>query len=475
MKNYTRKTKIICTLGPSTDSEETLKALINAGMNVGRFNFSHGLYDEQENRLAMLEKVREELDVPVAALLDTKGPEIRLTTFEKGSVVLKEGQEFTLTTKEVEGNENIVGISYKDLPSDVEKGVHILIDDGLIDMEVLEVSSTDIKCRVVNGGKISDRKGVNVPNVDLTMPFLSPKDRKDLIFGVQHGFDFIAASFVRTADDVREMRAFLKEYGGDDIQIIAKIESYQGIKNIDAIIKEADGVMVARGDMGVEIPLEDVPAIQKMIIKKGYKAGKFVITATQMLDSMMKNPRPTRAEATDVANAVYDGTSAIMLSGETAAGKYPVEACDTMARIAIKTEQDINYTSRLKEREVIKNPSVTDAVSHSACTMSSDLNASAIMTVTMSGRTAHMVSKYRPESPIIAGCIKKKVWRQMGLCWGVTPMLIEEKNDAEELFAHAIDRAEDAKLLEEGDTVIITAGIPLGISGTTNMIKTVYV
>ncbi len=475
MKNYTRKTKIICTLGPSTDSEETLKALINAGMNVGRFNFSHGLYDEQENRLAMLEKVREELDVPVAALLDTKGPEIRLTTFEKGSVVLKEGQEFTLTTKEVEGNENIVGISYKDLPSDVEKGVHILIDDGLIDMEVLEVSSTDIKCRVVNGGKISDRKGVNVPNVDLTMPFLSPKDRKDLIFGVQHGFDFIAASFVRTADDVREMRAFLKEYGGDDIQIIAKIESYQGIKNIDAIIKEADGVMVARGDMGVEIPLEDVPAIQKMIIKKGYKAGKFVITATQMLDSMMKNPRPTRAEATDVANAVYDGTSAIMLSGETAAGKYPVEACDTMARIAVKTEQDINYTSRLKEREVIKNPSVTDAVSHSACTMSSDLNASAIMTVTMSGRTAHMVSKYRPESPIIAGCIKKKVWRQMGLCWGVTPMLIEEKNDAEELFAHAIDRAEDAKLLEEGDTVIITAGIPLGISGTTNMIKTVYV
>ncbi len=475
MKNYTRKTKIICTLGPSTDSEETLKALINAGMNVGRFNFSHGLYDEQENRLAMLEKVREELDVPVAALLDTKGPEIRLTTFEKGSVVLKEGQEFTLTTKEVEGNENIVGISYKDLPSDVEKGVHILIDDGLIDMEVLEVSSTDIKCRVVNGGKISDRKGVNVPNVDLTMPFLSPKDRKDLIFGVQHGFDFIAASFVRTADDVREMRAFLKEYGGDDIQIIAKIESYQGIKNIDAIIKEADGVMVARGDMGVEIPLEDVPAIQKMIIKKGYKAGKFVITATQMLDSMMKNPRPTRAEATDVANAVYDGTSAIMLSGETAAGKYPVEACDTMARIAVKTEQDINYTSRLKEREVIKNPSVTDAVSHSACTMSSDLNASAIMTVTMSGRTAHMVSKYRPESPIIAGCIKKKVWRQMGLCWGVTPMLIEEKNDAEELFAHAIDRAEDANLLEEGDTVIITAGIPLGISGTTNMIKTVYV
>jgi pyruvate kinase len=475
LKNYTRKTKIICTLGPSTDSEETLKALINAGMNVGRFNFSHGLYDEQENRLAMLEKVREELDVPVAALLDTKGPEIRLTTFEKGSVVLKEGQEFTLTTKEVEGNENIVGISYKDLPSDVEKGVHILIDDGLIDMEVLEVSSTDIKCRVVNGGKISDRKGVNVPNVDLTMPFLSPKDRKDLIFGVQHAFDFIAASFVRTADDVREMRAFLKEYGGDDIQIIAKIESYQGIKNIDAIIKEADGVMVARGDMGVEIPLEDVPAIQKMIIKKGYKAGKFVITATQMLDSMMKNPRPTRAEATDVANAVYDGTSAIMLSGETAAGKYPVEACDTMARIAVKTEQDINYTSRLKEREVIKNPSVTDAVSHSACTMSSDLNASAIMTVTMSGRTAHMVSKYRPESPIIAGCIKKKVWRQMGLCWGVTPMLIEEKNDAEELFAHAIDRAEDANLLEEGDTVIITAGIPLGISGTTNMIKTVYV
>ncbi|MCR4782458.1 MAG: pyruvate kinase [Lachnospiraceae bacterium] len=475
MKNYTRKTKIICTLGPSTDSEEKMRALIEAGMNVGRFNFSHGLHEEQEARLALLEKVRDELDAPVSALLDTKGPEIRLDTFEKGSVVLKEGQEFTLTTKDVTGNENTVGISYKDLPSDVEKGSHILIDDGLIDMEVLEVSKTDIKCRVVNGGKISDRKGVNVPNVDLTMPFLSPKDKKDLIFGVQHGFDFIAASFVRTADDIKEMRAFLKEYGGDDIQIIAKIESYQGIKNIDAIISEADGVMVARGDMGVEIPLEEVPPIQKMIIKKGYKAGKFVITATQMLDSMMKNPRPTRAEATDVANAVYDGTSAVMLSGETAAGKYPVEACATMAKICERTEKDINYVSRLKEREIRKNPSVTDAVSHSACTMASDLNASAIMTVTMSGRTAHMVSKYRPASPIIAGCIKKKVWRQMGLCWGVTPILIEEKTDAEELFSYAVDVAEKAKLLEEGDTVIITAGMPLGISGTTNMLKTIYV
>lgn len=475
MKNYTRKTKIICTLGPSTDSEEKIKALIEAGMNVSRFNFSHGSHEEQEKRLAMLEKVRTEMNAPVAALLDTKGPEIRLGTFEKGSVILKEGQEFTLTTNEVSGNEKMASITYKGLPNDVEKGSHILIDDGLIDMEVLELNDTDIKCRVINAGKVSDRKGVNVPNVDLTMPFMSPKDRKDLVFGVQHGFDFVAASFVRTGEDVKEMRAFLKEYGGDDIQIIAKIESNQGIKNIDEIIKEADGVMVARGDMGVEIPLEEVPSIQKMIIKKVYKAGKVVITATQMLDSMMNNPRPTRAEATDVANAVYDGTSAIMLSGETAAGKYPVEACATMAKIAIRTEQDINYTNRLKEREIRKNPSVTDAVSHSACTMSSDLNASAIMTVTMSGRTAHMVSKYRPESPIIAGCIKEKVWRQMSLCWGVTALIIDEKNDAEELFAHAIEKAQEAKLLEEGDTVIVTAGLPLGISGTTNMLKAVYV
>jgi pyruvate kinase len=308
------------------------------------------------------------------------------------------------------------------------------------------------------------------------MPYISPKDRKDLIFGVQHGFDFIAASFVRTAEDVEEIRTILKQYGGEDIQIIAKIENNQGVKNIDSIINAADGVMVARGDMGVEIPLEDVPVIQKMIIKKVYNAGKFVITATQMLDSMIQNPRPTRAEATDVANAVYDGTSAIMLSGETAMGKYPVEAVRTMARIAVRTEQDINYQSRLRDRDIPKNPTITDAISHSACTMAGDLNASAILSVTLSGRTAHMISKYRPSSPILAGCMMEKVWRQMSLCWGVTPILMNRKeDDTEVLFEHAVERAEEEKLIEEGDVIILTAGMPLGISGTTNLIKAVMV
>ena len=331
MTDYRRKTKIICTLGPSTDKEEIVEELIKSGMNVGRFNFSHGLHDEQEKRLALLTKVREKLNAPVAAMLDTKGPEIRLKDFEKGQIMLKEGQKFTLTGRDIIGNEKEVGISYKELAEDVEAGTHILIDDGLVELVVDSITDLDIKCTVLNGGKISDKKGVNVPNVELSMPYISPKDRKDLVFGVQHGFDFIAASFARTAEDIEEIRTILKQYGGEDIQIIAKIENTQGVKNIDSIINAADGVMVARGDMGVEIPLEEVPVIQKMIIKKVYNAGKFVITATQMLDSMIQNPRPTRAEATDVANAVYDGTSAIMLSGETAMGKYPVEAVRTMA------------------------------------------------------------------------------------------------------------------------------------------------
>ena len=313
-KNYLRKTKIVCTLGPSTDSEETLTALINAGMNVGRFNFSHGEHKEQEDRLALLKKVREQIQAPIAAMLDTKGPEIRLCLFKEGKVVLEEGQEFTLTTREIMGDQHQVQISYDNLPNDVSKGTHILIDDGLIDMVVESVDETDIHCTVLNGGKISDRKGVNVPNADLSMPYISPKDRKDIIFGVEHDFDFIAASFVRTAEDVQAIRSLLHEYGGDQIQIISKIENNQGIQNIDAIIRASDGIMVARGDMGVEIPLEEVPALQKMIIKKTYQAGKIVITATQMLDSMISHPRPTRAEATDVANAIYDGTSAIMLS-----------------------------------------------------------------------------------------------------------------------------------------------------------------
>ena len=473
-----RKTKIICTLGPSTDKGDVLRQLILEGMNVARFNFSHGSYEEQGARLKKLRDLREELKRPVAALLDTKGPEIRLRDFEEGTVEFKKGQTFTLTTEEISGNVNRVSITYKNLPNDVKVGTRILIDDGLIGMEVVSITPVegkeeemDINCRVLNDGFVSNKKGVNVPNVDLSMPYISEKDYNDIVFGVENDYDFIAASFVRTADDVLAIRRILKEKGGEDIKIIAKIENMQGVNNIDDIIRVSDGVMVARGDMGVEIPLEDVPVMQKMIIKKCYESGKVVITATQMLDSMMKNPRPTRAESTDVANAIYDGTSAIMLSGETAAGVYPVEALKTMVRIAMRTEQDINYWYRFHTRQNPANPDVTNAISHATCTMSEDLNAAAIITVTKSGHTARNVSKYRPATPIVCGCITEKVYRQMGLCWGIVPILLEEKDNADELFDYAVDATEKAGLISRGDVVIITAGVPLGISGTTNLIK----
>ena len=477
-----RKTKIICTLGPSTDKGDVLRQLILEGMNVARFNFSHGSYEEQEARLNKLIALREELDRPVAALLDTKGPEIRLRDFEEGKVELKKGQTFTLTTEEISGTVNRVSITYKNLPNDVKVGTRILIDDGLIGMEVVSITPVagyedeedapmDINCRVLNDGFVSNKKGVNVPNVELSMPYISEKDYNDIVFGIEHDYDYIAASFVRTADDVLAIRRILKEKGGEDIKIISKIENMQGVNNIDDIIRVSDGVMVARGDMGVEIPLEDVPVMQKMIIKKCYESGKVVITATQMLDSMMKNPRPTRAESTDVANAIYDGTSAIMLSGETAAGAYPVEALKTMVRIAMRTEQDINYWYRFHVRQNPSNPDVTNAISHATCTMSEDLNAAAIITVTKSGHTARNVSKYRPATPIVCGCITEKVYRQMGLCWGIIPILLEEKDNADELFDYAVDATEKAGLISKGDVVIITAGVPLGISGTTNLIK----
>ena len=466
-----RKTKIICTMGPSTEKEGVLEKLMLAGMNVARFNFSHGDHEEQLGRLTKLRETREKLGLPVAALLDTKGPEIRLREFAEGKVMLEAGQTFTLTTEEVVGDENGVSISYKDLPKDVSVGTHILIDDGLIAMTVKEVTDTDIICEVINGGKVSNKKGVNVPNVELSMDYVSPKDYKDIVFAVKEDFDFIAASFVRTAADVKQLRDILHEHGGDQIKIIAKIENNQGIQNIDQIIEAADGIMVARGDMGVEIPIEEVPIIQKMIIKKAYHAGKVVVTATQMLDSMMSHPRPTRAEATDVANAIYDGTSAIMLSGETAAGDYPVEAVETMVRIALRTEADINYISRLRARNTNEKPSITDAISHTACLMAGDLNATSIVTVTKSGRTARMISKYRPQSPVIGGCISDKVCRQLNLSWGVSPLKIEEKQEADELFDHALERSKEAGLIQEGDTVVLTAGVPLGIAGTTNLLK----
>ena len=466
-----RKTKIVCTLGPSTDKGDVLRQLMQEGMNVARFNFSHGSHEEQKARLDKLVALREELDLPVAALLDTKGPEIRLKELKGGKAELKEGQLFTLALGDFVGDASRVAITYEDLHNDVKAGDRILIDDGLIEMKVVRLDGTDIVCEVINGGMISNKKGVNVPNVELSMPFISETDYSDIVFGIENGFDFIAASFPRTADDILQIRKILEEHDCKSVNIIAKIENKQGVDNIDDIIRVSDGIMVARGDMGVEIPMEDVPVIQKILIEKVYKAGKQVITATQMLDSMMKHPRPTRAEATDVANAVYDGTSAIMLSGETAAGDYPVEALQTMVKIASRTEQDINYMSRLKKRSILTNPDITNAIAHATCTTAMDLNASAIITVSNSGRTARMVSKYRPACPIIGCSVNKDVCRKMSLSWGVTPLLVELKHNSDELFDHAVDKAEEMGLIKQGEIVVLTAGVPLGISGTTNMIK----
>ena len=481
-----RKTKIICTLGPAVDNEDVMRALIQEGMNVARFNFSHGPHDEQMGRLKMLRKLRTELGKPVAALLDTKGPEIRLGQFEKGKTELKTGRGFTLTTDDITGTDDRVSITYKNLWNDVKPGDHILIDDGLVGLEVIEIrpvanpvnktiNPMDIVCRVLNDGVISDRKGVNVPNVDLTMPFISEKDYGDICFAVDNDYDFIAASFVRTAEDVMEIRKILAAKGGEDIKIISKIENMQGVRNIDEIIRVSDGIMVARGDMGVEIPLEDVPVIQKDIIAKVYTAGKQVITATQMLDSMIKNPRPTRAETTDVANAIYQGTSAIMLSGETAAGKYPVEALKTMVKIAVRTEADIDFNQQFSFRTKEHATNVTTAISHATCMTAIDLNAKAIIAVTRSGNTARMVSKYRPGCPIIACTPNERIWRQLNLVWGVTPLLTKEEYSMEILLLHATEAAEENGYVKEGDVVVLTVGVPLGRSGNTNLLKATVV
>ena len=470
-KEILRKTKIICTLGPSTDDENVLRQLMLEGMNVARMNFSHGSHEEQKVRLDQLKRLREELDLPIAALLDTKGPEIRLKLIEGNRTELMTGQQLILGIGDFLGNNERVAITYDDLYKDVKTGDRILIDDGLIEMKVNEIVDTDIVCTVLNGGMISNRKGVNVPNVELSMPYISQKDYEDIIFAVEQDYDFIAASFVRTADDIMQIRKILEEHDCHSINIISKIENMQGVQNIDEIIRVSDGIMVARGDMGVEIPLEEVPIIQKKIIEKVYMAGKQVITATQMLDSMMKNPRPTRAEATDVANAVYDGTSAIMLSGETAAGSYPIEALKTMVKIARRTELDINYISRMRKRDIMINPDITNAIAHATCTTASDLNASAIITVSKSGRTARMVSKYRPDCDIIGCSIDKKVCRQLNMSWGVTPIMVDVKENSDELFEHAVEKAEEHGLVKAGEIVVITAGVPLGVSGTTNLIK----
>ena len=465
-----RKTKIVCTLGPATDDEAILRKLILSGMNVARLNMSHGTHEEHKRRADMVKKLRDELDVPVAILLDTKGPEIRTGQFEK-KVMLAYGQKYTLSALDRPGDAEGCSITFKDLPKDVNIGTHILIDDGLIEMVVEHVTDTDIECRVLNGGPITSYKGINVPGVTLSMPYISERDRVDLAFCVQEDFDFIAASFTRTSEDIVMIRNELEYHNCRNIRIIAKIENTDGVENIDDIIRVSDGIMVARGDLGVEIPMEEIPVLQKQLIHKAYAAGKQVITATQMLDSMIKNPRPTRAEATDVANAIYDGTSAIMLSGETAAGAYPVESVRTMVRIAERTENDIDYIRQLEQWEITSQKDVTSAISHATCTTAHDLGAVAIMTVSKTGLTARMISKYRPACPIISGTTDRKVLNQMSLSWGVVPIMLEEKTSTDELFEHVVSVAESRGLVKAGDIAVITAGIPLGISGTTNMLK----
>ena len=465
-----RKTKIICTLGPSTDKGDVLRDLIANGMNVARFNFSHGSYEEHGGRLAKLKALREELGKPVAALLDTKGPEIRLKEFKNGVEMLEAGQTFTLTTREVEGTKEICSITYKDLPQDVHEGGTIMLDDGLIMLRIEKVTDTDITCTVLNNGKIKTKKGVNVPGVHLSMPYLSQKDREDIIFGIQNGFDFIAASFVRTAQDVYDIRNLLNEYDSN-IRIIAKIENREGVNNIDSILAAADAVMVARGDLGVEIDFTELPGIQKSVIDRSFSFGKPIVTATQMLDSMMVNPRPTRAEISDVANAIYDGTSAIMLSGETAAGAYPVEALKTMSAIAERTENEVHYRDNRLVDAGNGQISVSDATAHAACLTAKDVNASAIVTVSESGNTARLLSKYRPAQPIIACVMNEQVQRQLAISWGITPLMMALAHSTDELIEMSTSLAKENGYLHDGELAVVTAGVPVGVSGTTNMIK----
>lgn len=469
-----RKTKIICTIGPACENVGTLKEMMKVGMNVARFNFSHGTHEEQQRKLELVKQARKELGTTVATMLDTKGPEIRLIDIEGGSATLNEGNELILTTEEVMGSEKRVSITYKNLVKDLKPGDTVLIDDGLIELCVEKIEGTEIYCKVVNGGPISNHKGVNVPGVHLTMPYVSKVDLDDVIFGCKLGFDFLAASFVRCKEDILELRKILEEHGSH-MQIIAKIENMEGIRNLDEIIEVSDGIMVARGDMGVEIPFSEVPILQKRMIKKAVMAGKHVITATQMLESMIHNPRPTRAEATDVANAIYDGTTGIMLSGESAAGQYPVEAVRTMAELAERTERDIDYKSRMRryEDECSNCDDITQSLSRAVCSIAMEIGAAAIMPVTLSGSTARQVSRYKPDCEIIGCAVKARVCRQMNLYWGVTPLEIAEAENTDELFEIAVETALKKGYIKKGDKVVITAGIPLGVSGKTNMIKVI--
>lgn len=467
-----RKTKIVCTIGPATDDKNIMRELMLAGMNVARFNFSHGEYETHEKRFRMIEELRKELDLPVATLLDTKGPEIRLGKFvDDKPVEIHDGDVYVLTTEDILCDDKRGSISFKKLPRDVSIGTRILINDGVIELLAENVTQNEITCRIIHGGTLSNNKGINVPGVKLSMPYLSDSDMNDLEFGAKMGFDFIAASFVRTAADINYLRKFTHSLGWFDVRIIAKIENTDGVENIDEILEAADGIMVARGDMGVEIPFERIPAIQKELIHKGYNAGKQVITATQMLESMITNPRPTRAEITDVANAIYDGTSAIMLSGETATGAYPVEVVKTMALIAETTENNIDYKGEFSARRTEPNGNIAEAIAHATVTTAHDLNARAIITVSLCGQTARLISKYRPLCPIICCTTSEIAQRQMNMSWGVKPLIIGEKHSTDELFSAAVEAAESNGLVQDGDVVTITAGVPIGVSGSTNMLK----
>lgn len=467
-----RKTKIVCTIGPSTDNDDVMRQLMKAGMNVARFNFSHGEHEVHKKRFDQIVRLREELQLPIATLMDTKGPEIRLKKFKDNEPVeIFTGDTFTLTTREVEGTNEICSVTFANLPKDISIGTHILINDGVIEMVAEKITATDVVCKVLYGGVLSNNKGINIPGAKLSMPYISDADMTDLEFASKIGFDFIAASFVRSAADINYLRKFTKSLGWANARIIAKIENSEGVENIDEILEAADGIMVARGDMGVEIPFEKIPAIQKELIKKGYRAGKQVITATQMLESMIKNSKPTRAEITDVANAIYDGTSAIMLSGETAAGDFPVEAVKTMALIASTTEKDINYISRFEKSSDISSPSITDAISHATVTTAHDLDAAAIITVTKTGKTARMISKYRPNCPIVGFSTDDTACRQLNMSWGVLPGIVEEQINTDDLTDHAIQKALEYGYIKHGDLVVLTAGVPLGVPGATNLLK----
>ena len=465
-----RKTKIVCTLGPACSDEKTVTEMCLAGMNVARLNFSHNTHEDHKKRIDTVKKVREKLGLPIAIMLDTKGPEYRIKTFKNGRITLNDGDSFTFTSREVEGDEKTVSVNYKELPHELEKGDIILLNNGLLSFEVVSTTDTDVNCTVLIGGELSDRKSMSFPNKTLKQKYLSEQDKQDIAFGIKEGVDFIACSFVSCKQDLLDVKAYLKEIGAEETDLIAKIENRSGVDNIEEISEECQGIMVARGDMGVEIPFEELPAIQKKIITKCRMLGKRVITATEMLESMINNARPTRAEISDVANAVYDGTSAIMLSGETAAGKYPVLSVKTMARIAENTEKNIHYKKRFLSAEFkIKN--TVDAISHATCGMAIDINARAIVVCSLSGMTARMVSRFRPPVDILGLTTDKKTWHKLALSWGVIPVMCDNYPSTDVLFYSAQKLAKQTLNLTDGDKIVITGGVTNGKSGNTNLIK----